>query len=818
MKTTMQPGKEKTSNKKILTLATVLLVVLLQPAVATVTVTGTLSSNESASGAVYAGIVDMNANPIDWSNTVESSWVGNFTFPANFTSFQVEFFNVNVGYEYYLIVFVDQDSNGYPDAYEIGAIHGPFYLSSNNFNVGDIPLFTGGATGGGGGTGGMIEGTVGSGESTYGTAIVGLFDIPDPSNWSDRIAERNLGSQSFPNYGIWFDFQEDFIFDSEYVVAAFIDENGDQQPDAMEAIGMASVTVTGGYGNTGDINMSYGGGGGGGPTYIEVTSPDYMSNWSAGTGESIEWNSTSDGDYAVEIELLKGGNYYEWIASDWSNSNGDNYWWSIPPSLEGGSDYQIKVSHILSGVAGFSDNFQISGGGGGGGPSYIDVTSPNSMSNWTAGTGESIDWNSSTSDGSNYAVDIELWKEAAFYELIESGNPSESWGGSYWWSIPAYLEDGNDYEIRVLHVDSGVDDYSDNFQISGGGGGGPTYIQVTSPVSGSVWYAGTEESISWSSDGSDYEVDIELWRDGNYYQWIVWQYPSGGSEDYQWYIPNLPEGSNYQIRISTVPYSMESFSDYFQIIGGGEGGFVSGNIHSDESVSGELIFGLFSPSNGGADWDPDWWNNQYVTFPTDEFYFFDESGISDGYGYEVWAFVDANSNYSPDPEELQGKSGAFEVLDGFATNIDFDLNFGYGTAGYSVEFDANTVVETDFSAYDGGPGFTFELFFKPFYVPESGETFELFRREDWGILQYDGTQQKFIFGLYGIGQTEYTQSLVTDEWYHIAAEYDDSKLRLYVNGNYSEYNSPGGSLPNTPSDDTFIGENLEGLIDIVRMS
>ncbi|MDP7121586.1 MAG: hypothetical protein QF770_04875, partial [Candidatus Marinimicrobia bacterium] len=39
-----------------------------------------------------------------------------------------------------------------------------------------------------------------------------------------------------------------------------------------------------------------------------------------------------------------------------------------------------------------------------------------------------------------------------------------------------------------------------------------------------------------------------------------------------------------------------------------------------------------------------------------------------------------------------------------------------------------------------------------------------------------------------------------------------------LNGNYSEYNSPGGFLPNTPSDDTFIGENLEGLIDIVRMS
>jgi len=95
----MQTGKEKTSNKKILTLAIVLLVALLQPAIATVTITGSLSSDESASGTVYAGIVDFNADPIDWFNTFESTWVGNFSFPANLTNFQVEFFNVNVGNE-----------------------------------------------------------------------------------------------------------------------------------------------------------------------------------------------------------------------------------------------------------------------------------------------------------------------------------------------------------------------------------------------------------------------------------------------------------------------------------------------------------------------------------------------------------------------------------------------------------------------------------------------------------------------------------------------------------------------------------------------
>ena len=752
----MQTGKEKTSNKKILTLATVLLVALLQPAVATVTITGSLSSDESASGSVYAGIVDFNADPIDWFNTIESSWVGNFSFPANLTNFQVEFFNVNVGNEYYLIVFVDQDSNGYPDTYEIGAIHGPFYLGSTNFNVGDIWLDTGGASGGGGGTGGMIEGTVGSSESTFGTVLVGLFDMPNPSDWNDRVSERNLGSQSFPYYDIWFDFQEEWIIDGDYSVVAFIDENSDQMPDEGEAIGMASVTVTGGYGYTGEITMSYGGGGGGGggPTYIQVTSPNSMSNWTTGMGESIDWNSnTSDGmDYDVDIQLYKGGSYYEEIEGGYQSSSfGGNFWWSIPGYLEDGNDYQIRVYHVDSGVGDYSDYFQISGGGGGGdGPNYIDVTSPNSDSHWSTDTGESIEWNSSTSDDMDYTVDIELWKSGSYYELIDPDLQSSSSGSSYWWFIPDYLPDGNDYEVRVVHFDSGVDDFSDYFQISGGGGGGPDWIDVTSPVSGSVWFAGSEESISWSSytpDGSDYEVDIELWRDGNYYQWIVGEYPSNSSADsYQWYIPNnISDGSNYQIRVYHVDSGVGDYSDYFQISGGGAGGFISGNLHSDESVSGELIVGLFGPDNGGEDWDPDWWQNWFVAFPSDQYYQFDESGISDGYGYNVRAFVDANSNYSPDPEELQGKSGDFEVLDGFATNIDFDLNYEYETGGYSLEFNGGEHVETGFSAYDGGPEFTFELFFKVFYVPGTGEKFELFRREDWGILEYDGTQQKFIF-------------------------------------------------------------------------
>ncbi len=109
-------------------------------------------------------------------------------------------------------------------------------------------------------------------------------------------------------------------------------------------------------------------------------------------------------------------------------------------------------------------------GEGSAGPTFIEITTPNSSTNWSAGTGESIEWSSTTSDGMVYIVDIELWKGGSYYETIDAVWQSSSSGDSYGWSIPEEIPEGNDYEVRVVHFDSGVDDYSDYFQISGGGG------------------------------------------------------------------------------------------------------------------------------------------------------------------------------------------------------------------------------------------------------------------------------------------------------------------------------------------------------------
>lgn len=233
--------------------------------------------------------------------------------------------------------------------------------------------------------------------------------------------------------------------------------------------------------------------------------------------------------------------------------------------------YQNNTGWVI-GTGSWDGSNPWSGGGGGGGPSYIDVTSPNSMSNWSAGTGESIEWNS-TSDG-NYAVDIELWKEGSLYELIESGNPSESWGSSYWWTIPAYLEDGNDYEIRVLHVDSGVDGFSDNFQISGGGGGGDEQVTVYWPNGGEFYTEGDLIPISWGWTGASIGLDIYLSRNsGGSFDHFIGS-ANATDESYNWTIPDGVDSPNCRISIED-PYSPatnDASDNDFTILDSGGGG------------------------------------------------------------------------------------------------------------------------------------------------------------------------------------------------------------------------------------------------------
>ncbi|MBC8214905.1 MAG: hypothetical protein H8E64_00085, partial [Candidatus Marinimicrobia bacterium] len=105
--------------------------------------------------------------------------------------------------------------------------------------------------------------------------------------------------------------------------------------------------------------------------------------------------------------------------------------------------------------------------GGGTSPSWINISQPNASSSWTMGTGESIQW---TSDSpGDYWVDIDLYKDGGYIESIHVNYQSAP-NGSYWWSIPNTLNAGGNYQVRIKDIGSGLEVFSDNFEITGGGG------------------------------------------------------------------------------------------------------------------------------------------------------------------------------------------------------------------------------------------------------------------------------------------------------------------------------------------------------------
>jgi hypothetical protein len=86
---------------------------------------------------------------------------------------------------------------------------------------------------------------------------------------------------------------------------------------------------------------------------ITVLSPNGGESWLAGTSNTISWTSNISED--VKIELYRGGSIFYTIVS--STSNGGNYLWTIPDTLQSRMDYKVKISSVLdSSLYDFSDS------------------------------------------------------------------------------------------------------------------------------------------------------------------------------------------------------------------------------------------------------------------------------------------------------------------------------------------------------------------------------------------------------------------------------------------------------------------------------
>jgi surfactin synthase thioesterase subunit len=274
---------------------------------------------------------------------------------------------------------------------------------------------------------------------------------------------------------------------------------------------------------------------------IAVTSPDGGESWQAGSSQTITW--TDNISENVTIDLYKGGTFHSVISTS-TTSDGTRSW-DIPFALEAGTDYKVKVTSVISpGITDFSDaNFTIVA-------NQVTVTSPNGGEDWKVGTSQIISW----TDNFTGNVEIQLFKGGIFHSSITSSTPSD---GEYTWNISSSLVQASDYSIKISSItDGNVFDFSDsNFLLS-------NKIIVTTPNGGESWQRGTTNTIRWT-DNFTGNVKIELYRNsgGTYDSEITPSAPGTGS--FIWDIPaGLTARTNYQIKISSVDNSsIFDFSD-----------------------------------------------------------------------------------------------------------------------------------------------------------------------------------------------------------------------------------------------------------------
>ena len=228
---------------------------------------------------------------------------------------------------------------------------------------------------------------------------------------------------------------------------------------------------------------------------IAVTQPDSTTIWQyqqAGTTVSWEGGATD----SVRIEIWQGGSkvgdYAGWVPNTGSYTRTD----PLDPLWTAGTDYTIRVIDQDDNI-GISGSFIISG--------TIVVTQPGAGTVWEIGqTDTQAAWT-----GGGAQVKLEVWYAGSYVGDFSGWIPNT---GSYVRSAPIPTDWGIGILFRIRVVDSSTppdDGFSDQFQIT-------TDIEVTNPVSGTIWAWGQVDNVvEWSDSFSD-SVYITLYKGGSY--------------------------------------------------------------------------------------------------------------------------------------------------------------------------------------------------------------------------------------------------------------------------------------------------------------
>ena len=282
---------------------------------------------------------------------------------------------------------------------------------------------------------------------------------------------------------------------------------------------------------------------------LTVTVPDAQTVWTAGSEETIHWNSESAGG-TVRINYSTDDGR-TWMTLLQKTPNDGAQAWHISDEIDSDA-CRVRVSSVeYPNIVDISEIFTIQ-------PKPapesqvrrdLAVTAPTGNTVWTAGSRQTVRWRS---ENAGTTVRVEFSSDGGSTWSAISENTGND--GSLGWSLPAEV-DSNRCKVRVAsRTYPDIEGISDTFTIEP-----ERRLTITAPTASTAWTAGMQETIRWSSQSAGSHVRIQYSTDGGS-SWNTVSSNTTNDGAYAWTIPSSVDSERCRVRVSSRTYAAVSAS------------------------------------------------------------------------------------------------------------------------------------------------------------------------------------------------------------------------------------------------------------------